>query len=577
MFITLSFFVGDFVNLKNKYISSAFLLLLSGIAVKLISAVYKIPLTSYIGAVGRGYFAYAYNLVMPVHIVTMGAFPVALSKLVSSYAAKNDFQSVAKLKKSSTKVFFLVGSVSTVILIACAFVYNYYIVKAPQGIYTSLALIPAVLLSCMSGGIRGYYEGMLDMKPTSISQFIEALVKMIFGLLFAKLACVGLMNEYESSNTVLGHFAENEQTALSMIYPVSSAAAMLGVTLGAALSLCFLWTYSAFFKNNLPSVKASKQYSREILRFAFPIMVSSGVQSVFQFLDSSSIQILLDKTPLPMLKSEFSDALKLTAVIDSDLSTYAYGLHSCALDFKNLIPGVTMALGVCAVPVISRAFDNSDKERLETLASSILKYTAVLSSLGGLALFLCSNDILSFLYSSSPDVSPAIDKIVKAYAVSVPVYSIAGTAVFFVQAIGMPQKSILPYAVCGVMRVALNYILMSKTSLLLFAPVISGAVGYLVLALLNLRVFKAKAALRLRLFSCVAAPILLAFVAGFVCNYAFEAAFIIQNGVVSCLTKCVFCSIIYLILCFLCRLLKFSDFFRYFNHKKIPETLANTD
>ena len=155
MFITLSFFVGDFVNLKNKYISSAFLLLLSGIAVKLISAVYKIPLTSYIGAVGRGYFAYAYNLVMPVHIVTMGAFPVALSKLVSSYAAKNDFESVAKLKKSSTKVFFLVGSVSTVILTACAFIYNYYIVKAPQGIYTSLALIPAVLFSCMSGAIRG--------------------------------------------------------------------------------------------------------------------------------------------------------------------------------------------------------------------------------------------------------------------------------------------------------------------------------------------------------------------------------------------------------------------------------------
>ena len=68
-----------------------------------------------------------------------------------------------------------------------------------------------------------------------------------------------------------------------------------------------------------------------------------------------------------------------------------------------------------------------------------------------------------------------------------------------------------------------------------------------------------------------------AFVAGFVCNYAFEAAFIIQNSVVSCLTKCAFCSIIYLILCFLCRLLKFSDFFRYFNYKKIPETLANTD
>ena len=118
MFITLSFFVGDFVNLKNKYISSAFLLLLSGIAVKLISAVYKIPLTSYIGAVGRGYFAYAYNLVMPVHIVTMGAFPVALSKLVSSYLSKNDFKRVEELKKASKKLFFVLGLACTLILLA---------------------------------------------------------------------------------------------------------------------------------------------------------------------------------------------------------------------------------------------------------------------------------------------------------------------------------------------------------------------------------------------------------------------------------------------------------------------------
>ena len=577
MFFTLSFFVGDFVNLKNKYISSAFLLLLSGVAVKFIGAVYKIPLTSYIGAVGRGYFAYAYNLVMPVHIVTMGAFPVALSKLVSSYAAKNDFQSVAILKKSSTKVFFIVGSVSTVILIACAFVYNFYIVKAPQGIYTSLVLIPAVLLSCMSGAFRGYYEGMLDMKPTSVSQLIEALVKMVFGLLFARLTCSRLMLEYESANTVLGHLAENEQTALSMIYPVSSAAAMLGVTLGSAFSLCFLWVYSAFHKDNHPSAKASPQYSREILRFAFPIMISSGVQSVFQFLDSASIQILLDRTPLSLLKSELSEALKLAFVTDNDLPTYAFGLHSCALDFKNLVPGITMALGVCAVPVISRAFDNNDKERLKTLAFSILKYTVVLSSLGGLALFLCSDDILSFLYSSSPDVASATGNLVKAYAISVPLYSLAGTCVFFVQAIGMPQKSILPYAVCGVIRIILNFVLISKTNLLLFAPVISGAVGYLILALLNLRVFISSTTVRLNFFLCIIAPILLAFVTALICKYAFDTAFIIQNGIASCITKCAFCSIIYIILCFLCRLLKISDFFRYFNHKKIPETLANTD
>jgi len=40
-------------SIKEKYISSAFLLLVSTVIVKMISAFYKIPLTSYIGATGR--------------------------------------------------------------------------------------------------------------------------------------------------------------------------------------------------------------------------------------------------------------------------------------------------------------------------------------------------------------------------------------------------------------------------------------------------------------------------------------------------------------------------------------------
>ena len=63
------------------------MLLLTSVIVKFIGAVYKIPLTAFIGAVGRGYFAAAYNVYLPVHALLMGAFPIALSRLVSKYNA----------------------------------------------------------------------------------------------------------------------------------------------------------------------------------------------------------------------------------------------------------------------------------------------------------------------------------------------------------------------------------------------------------------------------------------------------------------------------------------------------------
>lgn len=68
---------------KQKYLSAAGLLLVATAAVKVIGAVYKIPLTGLIGGTGRGYFSTAYTLFMPVHAITLGAFPIALSGLVS--------------------------------------------------------------------------------------------------------------------------------------------------------------------------------------------------------------------------------------------------------------------------------------------------------------------------------------------------------------------------------------------------------------------------------------------------------------------------------------------------------------
>ena len=107
-------------GLKQKYISSAFLLLLSTVVIKVISAVYKIPLTNYIGATGRGYFSVAYNLYMPIHAITMGAFPIALTKLVSTYNAKGESNKILALKRASRKLFFLVGLVGLVIMLAAA-------------------------------------------------------------------------------------------------------------------------------------------------------------------------------------------------------------------------------------------------------------------------------------------------------------------------------------------------------------------------------------------------------------------------------------------------------------------------
>lgn len=565
-----SFFVGDFLNLKGKYLSSAFVLLVSTVIVKVIGAVYKIPLTAFIGGVGRGYFAYAYNLCLPVHAVTMGAFPVALSKLVSKYNSKGDFKKVYALKKGSFGLFSLVGAAGMLVLLCAAKPYSVLIAHSPKAVYTALVLAPSVLFSCMAASYRGYFEGFLNMIPTAVSQMIDAVFKMIFGLLFAKYSMAWLFEKYMLTGKVFGETALDDKTALSLIYPYTSAFAMLGVTFGAFASLCFLTVYSKYRANGASLKLDLKSANKELLLFSVPIMVSTCVQSVFQFLDTATVQFALTRVDLNVLKSAFSPSLKLAKITDSDLPTYVFGILSASLDFKNLVPGVTAALGVSAVPAISRAFEQNNTARFRSLVNSIYKYTVLLSSLGGIILFVCGREFLTLFYGkSSPDIVASAVDTVKYFALTVSVYSIAGTAVFAVQSIGKAQKSIASYIVSGVVRIALNLLLVTNENFILNGAVISGAVGYAVLTVWNIAVLCKETKIKFDWLRVIILPSVLFVLTLCACETLFKQPFLPNSTIVLMIAKCSFSVVFYCILCFLCGMLNFREFFCDYISKKI--------
>lgn len=540
---------------------------MTSVIVKIIGAVYKIPLTAFIGAVGRGYFATAYNLYMPLHALTMGAFPIALSKLVSKYNASDNKHMIVSLQKGSVRLFSLVGFVGMVIILLLAKPYSVFIASSPKSIYTIFVLAPSIFFSCLASAYRGYYEGFLNMVPTSVSQTIEAFFKMIFGLLFAKLSMAYMYSSYLESKTVFGIRFSSEEEVLSYIYPFTSAAAMLGVALGSAVSLLYVFVYYQIHSKEKIAYSnfAVHDAQKELLSFSFPIMISCAVQSVFQFLDTASVQYSLGNVDLNVL----SDAYAGADVSSGDLVSYSYGLLSTALDFKNLVPGITMALGVCAVPAISSAFELKNKMHLEGLSNSITKYTALLSCFGGGFIALCSKEILTLFYgSSAPDIVRNCDSLVWWMAVSVFVFSLAGTAVFCVQAIGCPEKSIKPYIVSGVIRVLLNLVLIQREEFLLYGFVISGFAGYFVMWLWNLKIFTKTAGIKISTFKTVFLPLAVTFF-----SYAFT--FFIQNSIKmpdSCIFKLLiklsFFVTFFCILCLMINLVNFKEIINYKNCKK---------
>ena len=574
----LSYFFGDVMNDKSKYLSSAFLLLISSVIVKVIGAVYKIPLTAFIGAVGRGYFASAYNLYLPLHAVIMGAFPVAISKLTGKYNALEDTETLSALKKGANRLMVKVGLVGMAVMLIIAKPYCDFIAASSQSLYTVLVLAPCVLFSAMAASYRGFYEGFMNMRPTAVSQTLEALFKMVFGLVFARLTMAYLIAVYDNSGAVLGAVVHTKQQALSVIYPITSAAAMVGVTFGSVVSLVYAFIYDRINRGTIPRCGRvpSKSAQRELLLFSFPIMMSVAIQSVFQFLDTATVQYALGTVDPSVLVSEYSESVRIAGAQQDDMVTYVYGLMSSAVDFKNLIPGITMALGVCAVPAVSASYESRNSERLSALINDIYKYTVLLSVLGGVFLAVSSREVLDIFYSkSSPDIPIGCEKLVAAFSLTVPVYCLAGSAVFCVQAIGKAQKSIAPYIVSGAFRSFFNFLLVKDEKYLLYGAVISGAIGYSIMAIWNILIVKSCTKTKLSLKNVFIKPTIIALILYFVIEKTAHFVKIGDNLIINLLIKSVFFIGIFCMLCFLLKTLNFKEIFVTLKSKKNARNTCN--
>ena len=137
-----------------------------------------------IGTVGRGLFDSAYSLYVPVYTVAMAGLPVAVSAIVSKNVALGKYRDVKQVFKVTFPLFLGLGVIGTAFLMLFANYYVTTIALSPLSVYAVFCIAPCVLFCCIMSTYRGYYEGLSNMYPTAISQVIESLGKLVFGLVF---------------------------------------------------------------------------------------------------------------------------------------------------------------------------------------------------------------------------------------------------------------------------------------------------------------------------------------------------------------------------------------------------------
>lgn len=157
---------------RHGYLYGTMVLAAGTVVVKLIGALFKIPLTNILGGVGMSYFNVAYELYYPLYALFVSGVPVAVSKLVSESMACGRARDARKLLRVAGAAFLAVGAAGSLLMFFGAGWFSAR-VQNPGSVWAVRMLSPALFFGCLMAALRGYWQGMQDMAPTAVSQIVR--------------------------------------------------------------------------------------------------------------------------------------------------------------------------------------------------------------------------------------------------------------------------------------------------------------------------------------------------------------------------------------------------------------------
>lgn len=144
-------------------------------SVKAIGALYKIPLYNLLGNIATGLYGMVFPLFSFLLCLSGGAAPSALAKIIS------DGYDGRKTLKIAATLFCPFAAILSLALYIFADK-----IALLQGALTAAALYrtiaPSVFFVSVLSVLRGYFQGLFNMKPTAISRLIEQMARAALGL-----------------------------------------------------------------------------------------------------------------------------------------------------------------------------------------------------------------------------------------------------------------------------------------------------------------------------------------------------------------------------------------------------------
>lgn len=435
---------------KQNFLHGATILTAGVVVMKVLGAIYKIPLRNILGDIGYGYFNAAYMIYNVLLTIATAGLPVALSRMISEANTLNRPQQAKRIFSVATATLFVLGLVFSALMFIFPTEMAVLFVSKAEVSQCVYALSPAVLLVCVTSAFRGYIQGHGNMKPTTIGQVLEVLVKVIVGLILAIYL-----------------------TKAGKSLPISSAGAIFGVTVGALAALIYMFVcYLRRYRTREESTDDTDQpdsYGSTLWQFVkigVAITLGASVMSVFSLIDTKLIQM-----QLPQVEG-----------IGEALADTLYGCYSAMQTLYNLPAAFITPMTIAVVPAISAAVAKHAHGEASGIAESGLRISSVIALPMGIGLAVLSGPIVKVLYDGTHELGPTILSYLGVASIFVCIALVTNS---ILQANGNERLPIISMLVGGVVKIAVNLLLVSRPEINILGACIGTICCYFVICVLN--------------------------------------------------------------------------------------------
>lgn len=362
---------------KNSFIEGTIIATLAIVFVKILGMLYVIPFYSIVGSSGGALYSYAYNIYLIFLGISSAGLPNAISKIISEYNTLGYEDAKNRAYAIALKIITIISVVAFLILFILAEEIGVFIIgdltggNTPEDVaFVIRCVSPAVLVIPFLSITKGYLQGHKFVSPSSISQLIEQIVRII----------VILAGSYLVLNVFNG--------SLSLAIGIAVAGAFVG---GGAAYLYLKYVMHkhkdefSLSKKTKKDKITNKEIGLKIVSYAIPFIIINIVTNIYTFTDQILVLRTLEHMHYTTEEVEF---------IASAISTWAPKI--CMI-----INAMAMGMTVSLIPTIVSAYTKKDKKEVNDKINKSISMVTYISLPLVLGLSILSTPVWQVFYSSS--------------------------------------------------------------------------------------------------------------------------------------------------------------------------------